>query len=107
MLSRAVASVPQLIACLMLLWALKPGNRYGYFILLRWVCCAVFAFLTFQALTQKKQAWVWILGVTAVVYNPIVRIHLTREIWSIVNVITIGIAGASFFALNVRDRGEK
>jgi hypothetical protein len=97
-----ISCVPQLLACLMLLWALKPHNPYGYFILLRWVCCAVFAGLAFQAFARDKQGWGWVLGITAVIYNPIIRVHLTREQWSIINVLTIGIAVASIFALTLR-----
>jgi hypothetical protein len=95
--------VPQLISILMLLWALNPDNPYGYYILLRWVTCGVFAYLAFQAFNQERQGWVWILGITAAVYNPIIRVHLTREIWSVLNVITIGIAVASIFVIKVKD----
>ena len=61
------------------------------------MCCGVFAYLAFQAAEQKNQSWLWVLGVTAVVYNPIFRIHLTREIWSAINILTIGIAIASIY----------
>ncbi|PTL36306.1 hypothetical protein CLG94_04490 [Candidatus Methylomirabilis limnetica] len=91
--------IPQVVTSAMLLWALSPDNPYGYYILLRWVCCAVFAYLAIQALAQGKQGWVWVLGVTAVVYNPIIRVHLTRQIWSVINVTTIVVAVASIFAL--------
>ena len=83
----------------MLLWALNPENPYGYYIMLRWVCCAVFAYLSFEAFAKEKKEWVWVLGVTAAIYNPVVPIHLTREIWSIVNVVTIIITVASIFVL--------
>lgn len=86
----------------MLLWALNPDNPYGYYILLRWVCCGIFAYLAFQALEHEKQGWVWMLGITALVYNPIFRVHLNRELWSIINVVTIGIAVASIFAFKVK-----
>jgi len=86
----------------MLIWALNPDNSYGYYILLRWVCCGIFAYLAFQALEIEKQGWVWVLGITALVYNPIFRVHLNRELWSIINVVTIGIAVVSIFALNVK-----
>ena len=96
--------IPQVIASIMLLWALNPDNPYGYYILLRWVCCGIFAFLAVRTYeNEEKQGWVWILGITAVVYNPIIRIHLTREIWSIINVITIGVAVASIFGIKVKD----
>lgn len=87
--------MPQVIISLMLLWALSPENPYGYYILLRWACCAVFTYLAFQAFAKEKKRWVWVLGVTAAIYNPVFFIHLTREIWSIVNVVTIIIAIAS------------
>lgn len=91
--------VPQLIACLMLFWALNPENPYGYYILLRCVCCGVFAYLAVQAFQIEKQGWVWLLGINAFVYNPILRVHLNREIWSVVNIVTIGIAVASMFSI--------
>ena len=53
---------------------------------------------------QEKQGWVWLLGVTAGIYNPILRVHLTREIWSVVNVATILLAGTSIFVLTNRDK---
>jgi len=81
--------IPQAIAGVMLLWALNPENPYGYYILLRWVCCAAFTYLALKAYAQGKEGWVWVLGVMAVIYNPIIRIHLTREIWSVLNVVTV------------------
>lgn len=95
--------IPQTVASIMLLWALEPGQPYGYYILLRWVCCGVFAYLAVQAYKQGLEDWVWVLGITAAVYNPIFRIHLTREIWSVVNIVTIGIALASINKLKSKD----
>ena len=34
---------------------------------------SVFAFLACEAVRQERQAWVWILGITAAVYNPIIQ----------------------------------
>ena len=84
--------IPQLIAVVMLLIALNPSNPYGYYTFLRFVCCAVFAYLAFLAFEQKIHLFMWLLVVTAVVYNPIIRIQLTRDIWTIINLITIIIA---------------
>jgi hypothetical protein len=81
--------IPQVIAILMLLWALNPNNPYVYYTLLRWVCCGIFAYQAFQAFERKMQGWVWILGITALFYNPFFRVHLNRELWSVVNVVTI------------------
>jgi len=94
--------IPQIICIIMLLWALNPNNPYAYYTLLRWVCCGVFAYLAFQSFEQKMQGWVWILGGTALLYNPVFRVHLNREIWSVVNVVTIIIAGASILTFKIK-----
>lgn len=95
--------IPQLVASLMLLWALNPENPYGYYILLRWVCCGIFAYLALKALDQEHLGWVWVFGITAAIYNPIFRVHLNREIWSVVNVVTVGVAVASVFVFKFMD----
>lgn len=92
----------------MLLWALNPANPYGYYILLRIVICASCAYLAFRAAEVNKNQWVWILGVSAVVYNPLIRLHLNREIWSVVNVVTIIVLIMTPWALRnpIRQKGE-
>ncbi|MGI6198628.1 MAG: DUF6804 family protein [Candidatus Cloacimonadaceae bacterium] len=60
---------PQLIAILMLIKGILPGNPYGYYNLLRIICCAVCAYLCVQAVVLKDKYWPWILGVTAFIYN--------------------------------------
>jgi hypothetical protein len=80
---------PIVIAVGMLLWALNPENPYGYYILLRFVLCGIMAYLAFRAMERDSLSWTWALGIGAVIYNPIIRVHLNREIWSVVNVATI------------------
>lgn len=97
--------ITQAVISVMLLWALNPDNPYSYYVLLRWACCGIFAYLTFCAAMQEKKGWLWILGITAIVYNPIIPIHLTRDIWQIINIVTIGIAVTSIFVLKFK--GDK
>jgi len=82
--------IPQTIAGAMLLLALSPANPYGYYILLRWIVCPCFAFSAVQAFSQGKKNLVWVLGVTAAVYNPLIPLHLNRELWSVLNLVGIG-----------------
>ena len=91
--------IPQAIVIPLLLLALNPENPYGYYIFLRWVCCAVFVFLALHALTIEKNGWVWVFGVTALIYNPIIKVYGTREMWSIINIATIVLAVVSIFIL--------
>ena len=96
--------MPQAIASVMFLIALNPENPYGYYILLRWVTCGIFAYLAFRALEEEKIEWVWVFGIAAAIYNPFIKIHLGREIWSVVNVVSVGIAVFSIFKLKGKER---
>jgi hypothetical protein len=91
--------IPQAIASGMLLFALNTSNPYGYYILLRWVCSGIFAYLAFRANDAGNDSWVWILGITAAVYNPIIPVHLNRTLWTVVNLITVGIAITSIYVV--------
>jgi hypothetical protein len=91
--------IPQIIAGVMLLWALYPQNPYGYYVLLRWITCPCFAFAAVQAFRQGKTNWAWILGVTAAIYNPLIPLHLNRTLWSVLNLVGIGVGAWSAVVL--------
>ena len=80
--------VIQLLMIVMLLCAAFIKCPYGYYTVLKFVCCGGLAYLAVEAFKRGKQSWVWILGVTAALYNPFFKFHLGREIWSIVNIVT-------------------
>jgi Family of unknown function (DUF6804) len=94
--------LPQAVASVLLLWALYPDNPYSYYTLLRWVVCGIFAFLAVKARDHDAGGWVWALGITAALYNPVVPVGLGREVWSLVNVATAGLALASLFVFRPR-----
>lgn len=67
---------------------------YGYYNLSRLVVCGCSIFYAFNSYKRKEVLFVWIFGFFAVLYNPIIPIHLyDKEIWMVVNVIT----GVLFF----------
>lgn len=86
----------RVVLILMLGWALNRANPYGYYVLLRWILCPACAFLAVHAHAVGKVGWVWLFGVTAAIYNPVLRVHLNREIWSFVNIATIVLFAVSF-----------
>ena len=88
----------RIVAIVMLLLALAL-NPYGYYILLRWVICAICAYYAFKAYGEKNVPWAWIFGVSAAVYNPIIPLHLGRSVWAVVNIASVVLLIASFFAL--------
>jgi hypothetical protein len=63
---------------------------YGYYMLLRVVILAA-ALLLAGFLYQRAKSftiWIGLFLVVAIVFNPIVPLHLTRAVWAILNIAT-------------------
>jgi len=91
-----LALVGRLIASGMLFWALA-GHPYGYFTLLRFVVCVVAAYCAVVANSEKNEQWTWVFGAVAVLFNPIIPIHLSRDIWILIDLITAVVMLVSIF----------
>lgn len=78
--------IPAVIAAVMLLLALAPWP-YGYYQLLRFVVCGIAGYIVFMAYNWQKIWAMWLFGFIAVLFNPLIPIHLSREIWRSIDVI--------------------
>ena len=87
----------KLIAIVFLLGAMGYWP-YAYYQVLRWIVCAIAAYSAYLAYQSKKVGWTWIFGIIAVLFNPIIPIHLTREIWQPIDVIVAIIFFVSLFS---------
>jgi hypothetical protein len=96
-------SMPVGIGGALLLWALLPFNPYGFYVFLMLAICGLCLCLASEAHSAKKTGLVWLFIGLALLYNPIIRVHLDREIWAVLNVLTV--AGFGSFAWeNALDR---
>jgi len=95
---KLVGLIIRLVAVIMLLWAIRH-NPYGYYIILRWIVCSIFAYCAFRTYRTKNESWTWIFGVNAAVYNPIFPLHLGRAVWSVVNIVSAVLIIVSLFTL--------
>jgi uncharacterized membrane protein YccC len=79
--------VARIAAAIMLFLALAR-LPYGYYTLLRFVVCGTTAYGAYFASTdeQKKPAWAWTFGIIAILFNPFIPIHLSRDIWAVIDV---------------------
>ena len=59
----------------------------GYYMLLRVITCAT---CVYSAVKFKAEWAKWIFGVLAVLYNPVLPVHLgDKDLWSIINLTTV------------------
>jgi hypothetical protein len=79
-----------LIAAVMLVFAAVKKQPDGFYTLLRWICCAVFAYSAVTSLQLKRMLWLGIFAALAVLFNPIFPLHLDRNLWIVADCFSIG-----------------
>src|SRR5437016_13122492 len=71
------------IAAVMLVFAAAEKQPDSFYTLLRWVCCAVFAYSAVTSFQMKRMLWLCIFATLAIIFNPIFVLHLDRNQWII------------------------
>lgn len=74
--------------CAAMLFVGAAPLPYGYYMLLRLVACGVFAFAAFVSFDRKHKTLPWVFGLVALLFNPIIKVHLPKEVWALVDVAT-------------------
>ena len=59
---------------------------YGYYMLLRFVATGVFAWAAIVSFERKNQSLPWVFGLLALLFNPIVKIHMPKEFWAFIDI---------------------
>ena len=79
-----------LIAAVMLIFAAAEKQPDSFYTLLRWICCAVFAYSAVISLQIKRMLWLGIFAVLAILFNPILPLGLDRTQWIVADCFAIG-----------------
>lgn len=89
-----------IVPAVLLVLALLPWP-YGYYTFLRLGVCAVSGWLAYEQWRHDNavSGWVVGLGATALLFNPLLPIHLTREIWNVLDLAAAGLLVAHLCAL--------
>ena len=59
---------------------------YGYYTLLRLVATGVFAWAAFVSYERNNQFFPWVFGLFALIFNPFIKIHLSKEVWVCIDI---------------------
>ncbi len=93
-----ISIVARVLSAGLLVWALDK-HSYDYFVLLRWVVCATAAFTAYVASEQERIGWVWVFGIVALLFNPIIPVHLSRQTWAPIDIGTAIVMIVSLFSV--------
>lgn len=60
---------------------------YGYYTFLRICVCGASAFLAYRQWSRRGRldGWAGGLAIVAVLYNPLIPVHLTKGMWAVLN----------------------
>lgn len=83
-------AVPAAVAALSLLAALGQWP-YDYYTLLRFVVCGAGAYTAFVMYQWHRTGLAWLFGFIAVLFNPIVAVHLSRDLWQAIDLIVAAV----------------
>jgi len=88
-----------LIAAVMLVFAAAEKQPDSFYTMLRWVCCAVFVYSAVTSVQMKRMLWLGIFAALALLFNPILVLHLDRTQWIVADWLSIGamVVAASVF----------
>lgn len=95
----------RIIAAIFLFVAI--GNiPYSYYIILRFIICGVSISGIWYAYRVRKFLWLWVFSAIAVLFNPIIPMHLKKEVWIIVDLAVIIIFLISIPMLKAKAKGD-
>ncbi len=100
-------NIASVIAIVMLLLAIPDIWPYGYYVVLRWVVVASALFLIWVSYEFKKQLWLVLMAMTAILFNPIVPIHLNKETWVIIDFVVAVLFLISIFGIKISEHKTK
>jgi len=92
---------PCIIAAAMALIAVAD-LPYGYYTLMRLVVCATAIYVIVIA-ARSGQTWgIWLFGIVALLFNPLVPVHLTKGIWQPLDFLAAAALVVAGFAIRRR-----
>ncbi|NQT79222.1 MAG: hypothetical protein HQ555_02365 [Candidatus Aminicenantes bacterium] len=99
--------LPSIIVAIFLLIAVMPIKEYSYYILIRWIVCLAAIYIAYCSYEAEKIYWIWIMGVVALIFNPIIPLNLGKGIWTIIDVITALVFVVTIFIFRNRKSNTK
>ena len=84
-----------------LLFVSLSDQHIGFYKFLRWVVCATALYTAFISYNKKEQVnfGVWLLGLIALLFNPILPFYLGKYTWQITDLIVAVIFIISTFII--------
>jgi len=95
-------TIPAIISILMLFAGIPKFFPYGYYTLLRLVVCGTGGYIAYFAFEEEKRFIGFLSVLVALLFNPIIPIHLAKDAWIVIDFITAIFFTVTIFALRTK-----
>ncbi len=95
-----------LISLCLLVIAVFPIPEYNFFILLRWIITFAAVYITYVSYKSKKMYWSWVMGIVALVFNPIRTFHFEKETWAVIDIVVAVLFGVTILIFMIDKKDE-
>lgn len=75
---------------------------YDFFVVLRWIVCGSGLYILWLIKNSKQQKRKVFLIIFSLLFNPFIPIHLTREIWVWIDILTIGFFTSIIIGIKIK-----
>jgi len=72
---------------LLMMPVFNSSLEIGYYTFLRLVVCGTAIYLIYFSNSMNQKIWMWITGLTALLFNPLIRVELGKDTWQVIDVI--------------------
>jgi hypothetical protein len=94
------------ISGILMFLAILGGWPYGFYTFLRIVVFAISIYMVINLIQSDLIGFAWGYGFIGFLFNPLIPFHLGRDIWLIVNWITLGFFVYSIFKIDLSETKE-
>lgn len=95
--------IPAVIAIIVLLLTFIDWDSYSYYTFMKFIVTGVMfyhAYFIYEIL-KKINHWFWGSVGTAVLFNPVIPIHLgDKDLWMVIDILVIGFLISSMIKIN-------
>ena len=93
-----------LLASVFLFLALLDGWPYDFFVILRFVVFSCTIYVAWLSYHMNREVCIWIFGFIALIFNPFLPVHLSRDIWVVIDFTTGLFLFSSVFWLKFKNQ---
>ena len=83
-----VLPIPIILSIVMLLMTTLKHLPHGFYTLLRLVVCLTSIFVASFAYKARLRYWTYLMGLIALLFNPIIKVYFNKSTWQLIDLVT-------------------